>query len=176
MIAADPPWRFGDKLPGPGRGAEKHYETMSVEEIRNFDLPPIAPDALLLLWRVSSMVEEAYEVVRAWGFEPKSEIVWRKLTKTGKEHFGMGRYVRASHETCIVARRGRPQILDRSVRSVFSAPVGRHSAKPPEFFAIAERLAVGPRVELFSREARPGWTVLGLEAPANVREILGGGA
>ena len=171
-VAADPPWRFADKLPGAGRGAERHYATMSIEDIRRFELPQLADDAYLFMWRVSSMVEEAYAVVRAWGFVPKTEIVWQKLTKHGKPFFGMGRTVRASHETCIVAAKGRPTPLVRNIRSTFSAPVPlnadgtyRHSAKPEAFFDLVEQLAAGPHVELFARRQRRGWTCLGDQVP-----------
>lgn len=164
VVVADPAWSFGDKLPGASRGAAKNYRVLSVDDICGFELPPLEPDAWLFLWRVSSQVEEAYRVVRAWGFVPKSEIVWEKLTSGGKAHFGMGRYVRASHESCIVAVRGRVKPLSRSVRSRFAAPVGRHSQKPEAFFDIVESLSAGPYVELFARRQRPGWTCYGDEA------------
>jgi N6-adenosine-specific RNA methylase IME4 len=163
VLVADPPWKFGDRLPGPKRGAAKHYPCMTVAEICAFPIPPMAADSLLLLWRVASMVEEAYQVVRAWGFVPKSEIVWCKLTRNGKQHFGMGRTVRAAHETAIVAHRGRPAIKSRSIRSVFTAKVGEHSAKPEAFFGLVEALSDGPYLELFARRARWGWTCTGDE-------------
>lgn len=163
VLVADPPWSFGDKLPGDSRGAEKNYSVLSLDEIRKFTLPPMLDDSLLLLWRVSSQVEEAYSVVRAWGFEPKSEIVWRKMTASGKEHFGMGRYVRAAHETCIVARRGRFKPTCLSVRSVFEAPTGEHSEKPAAFYELVERLTPGPYAELFARRRREGWMQWGNE-------------
>jgi N6-adenosine-specific RNA methylase IME4 len=165
-IAADPPWKFGDKLPGDGRGAEKHYGVMDAADICRFALPPIADDAVLFCWRVAAMQQEALDVVKAWDFTLKSELVWKKLTKHGKRWFGMGRYVRAEHETCLIATRGRPQILDRAVRSVFEAPAGRHSEKPEEFFQIVERLCGGPRVELFARRHRANWTCYGNELTA----------
>jgi N6-adenosine-specific RNA methylase IME4 len=166
VLVADPPWSFGDKLPGPGRGAEKHYSVLSQREIERFSLPPLADDALLLLWRVASQPEEALRVVRAWGFVPKSEIVWRKLTKHGKRHFGMGRYVRAEHETAIVATRGRFTVAARNIRSTFEAPIGRHSEKPDAFYEIAERLGGGgPFAELFARRVRSGWLQFGDELP-----------
>ena len=170
VITADPPWSFGDKLPGPGRGAEKHYSVISTDDICAFPLPPVEDDSLLFLWRVSAMQEEALRVVRAWGFVPKSEIVWVKTS--GKPTvlgpnlaFGMGRYVRASHETCLVCARGRASALvrDHSVRSVFFAPRQEHSRKPEEFYGLVERLAPGPYVELFARHRRPGWTQFGDE-------------
>lgn len=193
VIVADPAWLFGDKLPGPGRGASKHYGCMTVDEIAALALPAHAADCHLFLWRVSAMVEEAYRVVRAWGFVPKSEIVWRKTTTKGGRHFGMGHHVRAEHETCIVAVRGRPKVKCRSIRSVFDAPdltpydeyeadessvleavaprgteKGKkiiHSRKPAEFFDLVERLCPGPYAEMFAREQRAGWTVIGNEVP-----------
>lgn len=172
VLTADCPWKFNDKLPGKGRGAAKNYPVLTVEELCRFPLPHLADDAYLFFWRVSSMVEEAYQVVRAWGFTPKSEIVWQKLTKKGKQWFGMGRHVRASHETAIVAVRGRPKPLSRSVRSTFAAPVPvgpdgryRHSGKPEEFYDLVERLARGRYVELFARRQRPGWICLGNQMP-----------
>lgn len=161
VLVADPAWQFKDKL--MKRGAASKYRAMRLEDIMRFALPALADDCVLFLWRVSSQVEEAYRVVRAWGFEPKSEMVWKKLTVKGNRHFGNGRYVRAEHETVIIARRGRPERLVRNVRSMFEAPVGRHSAKPPEFFRIVERLYAGPYTELFGRELRPGWRVYGDE-------------
>lgn len=170
LVVADPPWPLKDKLPGKSRGAARNYDLLDVEQIKAYPLPPIAADAMLLLWRVASMPEEALAVCRAWGFAPKSEIVWVKTTEgegKSKLAFGMGRYVRASHETCIVATRGRasPLVRDHGVRSVFFAPRAAHSEKPAAFFALAERLFPGPSVELFARGApRPGWEQYGREA------------
>lgn len=163
VLIADPPWKFSDRLPGKGRGAAKHYDVLDLDGIKNFPLPELADDCYLFMWRVSAMVEEAYEVVRAWGFTPKAEIVWDKKTKTGKEHFGMGHHVRASHESCIIAVRGRPKVKVRNVRSTFDGPVSRHSAKPDEFYELVEELCHGPYVELFARRERPGWVCYGNE-------------
>jgi len=164
-VVADPPWQFGDRLPGPGRGAARHYATMSVDQLAawrstwDFEL---APDAYLLLWRVASMQREALAVADAWGFVVKTELVWRKLTRTsGRLWFGMGRTLRAAHETCLVATRGRPQPMGRSTRTVFDAPVGAHSEKPDEFFRIVERTFPPDRVELFARRRRDGWIQYG---------------
>lgn len=172
VLCADPPWKFGDQLPGEGRGAEKNYPCMTVEQICSMELPPLEENAWLFLWRVSSMQQEALDVVKAWGFIVKSEIVWEKLTKHGKPHFGMGRYVRASHETCLLAVRGRVQPAVRNIRSRFAAPcptdaAGRviHSAKPEHFYReIVEKLVPGgPFAEMFARRFRDGWVSLGNE-------------
>ena len=161
-LHVDCPWQFKDKLPGATRGAQRHYPGMTVEQLSTIELPPLADDVLMFFWRVASMQQEALDVIEAWGFELKSEIVWDKITSRGNPHFGMGRYTRASHEVCLLATRGRVKVRSRSVRSRFEAVVPkRHSEKPAEIFAIAERLYRGPRTELFGRAPRAGWQVLG---------------
>lgn len=165
VICADPPWKHEDPL--GRRGAAVQYPLMSVEEICAYGLPMsmgVAEHALLCLWRLSSMQREALAVCAAWGFEPKSEIVWLRRTSHGKRHFGMGRTVRNEHETALVATRGRPVIRARNIRSTFEAPTGRHSEKPEKFYReIVERLSPGPYLELFSRRQRSGWTCIGNE-------------
>lgn len=173
VLVADPPWQPDDQLPGTTRGAANQYPTLSTVQLcaaRLFPIPLMMDDAVLALWRLSSMQQDALDVVSAWGFTVKTELVWVKLTVNGKKHFGMGRQVRAAHETCLIATRGRIRPKSRSVRSVFEAPVptdssGRriHSAKPDAFFDIIERLYDGPYVELFSRRERSGWLALGNE-------------
>ncbi len=175
VICADPPWPFGDSLPGPGRGAEKHYTTLSMFDLQRFPLPPLLPDSLLFLWVVESMQEEGLRVCRAWGFTPKTSGVWVKKTATGKRHFGMGRTLRAEHERFIVGSRGRPEILDKSVRSVFEAPVGEHSAKPDAFHELVEKLSAGPYVELFARQRRANWFCYGNEVDGRIIASRGNG-
>lgn len=168
-IAADPPWKFGDKLPGPSRSAEKNYPCMTVEELIAWQCTwdfTIADDAYLLLWRVASMQQEALDVVNGWGFIVKTELVWVKRTTGGKRWFGMGRTLRAEHETCLIATRGRPRPLNLSTRSTFEAPVLGHSRKPDEFYDLVERAFPAPRVELFARRRRDGWMQFGNELPA----------
>ena len=165
-LVADPPWSFEDALPGATRGAAKNYRTLRVEDICRFQLPEMTEDAHLFLWRVASMQEEAFKVIRAWDFVPKAEIVWLKQTSKGHRHFGMGRQVRMEHEVCLIATRGKPKVRSRSIRSTFAAPVGRHSEKPDAFYDLVEHLVEGPYIELFARRPRTGWTCLGDELPA----------
>jgi N6-adenosine-specific RNA methylase IME4 len=135
----------------------------------------LADDALLFLWRVASQQEEALRVMRAWDFVPKSEIVWIK-TQDNVTHphvlggglaFGMGRYCRHCHEVCLIGSRGKGVRLvkNRSVRSVFFAPRGKHSEKPDKMYEIIESLADGPYLELFARRHRPGWLQFGDQLP-----------
>ena len=187
-IVADPPWAPRDKLPGPTRGAAKQYPVMSTPEICGLaDVnmagelriyrEPVAKDAILFLWRLASMQRDALNVAQDWGFDIKSEIIWNKLTKNGLPWFGMGRTVRASHETCLIAVRGRASkvIRAKNIRSTFTAPVpvdaaGKyiHSAKPDAFFDDVVMSLVGdvPRLEIFARTRRPGWDAIGNQLPS----------
>lgn len=166
VIVADPPWKFGDSLPGKGRGAAKHYDCLGVPAIalQMAAVSLAADNAVLFLWRVAAMQREALDLVESLSFTVKTELVWEKLTSGGKAHFGMGHYLRASHETCLIATRGKAMPAVRNVRSRFAAPVREHSRKPEEFYRIVETLYPGSRkVEMFARTVRPGWEQEGLE-------------
>lgn len=190
VIVADPPWKYGDKLPGKTRGAERNYETMTIKDLCRYftvDKPTLnvsESSAVLFLWKVAAIPEWQY-VCDAWGFKPVSELVWVKTTgklfqepgpncvtvedgnalMQARLAFGMGRKVRNCHEVCVIAQRGKPmEPADKSIRSVFFAPVREHSRKPDEFYRIVERMyPQANRLELFSREDRKGWTCEGNE-------------
>ncbi len=161
VLVADPPWKHNDPL--GHRGAAANYKVMTLDAIKQFPLPPLHDDATLFLWRCASMQQEALDVIEAWGFALKCEIVWIKTTTRGKHCFGFGNMARRAHETCVIATRGKPKTLNHSIRSFFEAPVGAHSEKPEEFFHIVERLREGPRAELFARRLRVGWDCFGDE-------------
>jgi N6-adenosine-specific RNA methylase IME4 len=138
---------------------------MTRDQITEFPLPPLADDAVLLLWRVASMQEEALDVVAAWGFVPKAEIIWVKTARRGSRIplMGMGRTVRNCHETAILATRGKPKKTSSSELSVVFSPRLAHSRKPEAVYRLIERLYPGPYCELFSRRQRPGWACDGIE-------------
>lgn len=174
VVYADCPWKFSDALPGGGRGAEKHYDCMTVDELCRLELPPIADDALLFLWRVAAMQEEALAVMHMWGFKLKSEVVWVKVKNRTAPPFdqddvrmGMGHYARQSHEVCLIGTRGRGSrlIKNHGVPSVFFAPRQEHSRKPDVMYDIIETLTggEGPYAELFARRPREGWSSYGDE-------------
>ncbi len=187
VVVADPAWKFGDKLPGKGRGAEKHYNVMPTEQICMLQLPPIADDAILFLWRVAGMQEDALAVMHMWGFTLKSEIVWVK-TKDGvviedwepvieeELAFGMGRYTRHCHEVCLIGTRGRAAtkvVKNHAIRSVFFAEREEHSKKPEKFFSLVEKMVdgEGPFLELFARRQRAGWVAVGDELGTTLTQL-----
>ena len=70
VIFADPPWSFKTwSKKGTGRSAEQHYPVMTPEELKALPVADwAATDCALLMWIVDSNLEEALELIRAWGF------------------------------------------------------------------------------------------------------------
>lgn len=187
-IVSDPPWAFRDHgsriAPDAdvvrGRGAaalnRRLYDTMPLVEIASMPVAEIvAPSAHLYLWCPSALLAEGLVVVRAWGFRFTGTLAWDKTTKHGKPAFGPGHYFRSSHELLLFGVRGRCPALSRSERTRFEGAVGRHSQKPEVLQDMAERVSPGPRLELFARRRRPGWTCWGNQLPAELANTGTGG-
>lgn len=160
VIYADPPWSYGDERSGMG-GAIDHYNTMSLENIKDLSVKELAEDnAVLFMWATAPLLEEAFEVVNAWGFKYKTNIIWNKVKPN------LGNYTSVRHEHLIIATKGSctPDNTQRfnSVQTI--ERTGRHSEKPEEFRNIIETLyTYGNKIELFSRKKVEGWEVYGNE-------------
>lgn len=153
-IVADPPWPSMHQRSTYHRGKpERHYGTADVDEIATLPVADLAAaDSHLWLWGVNRLMEDAYRVVRAWGFTPMSLLTW------AKEGPGMGYYLRNNTEHAIFATRGRPVVPeDAALSSWYLWPRGQHSAKPAAFLDLVEQVSPGPYVELFARAPRLGW-------------------
>lgn len=163
-IVADPPWPFEDQRCS-GAAALK-YPAMSEAELQALPVEALAsPEGChLYLWTTATHVELAYGLARSWGFDPKTILVWKK------PKLGLGRYFRSQAEFVVFAVKGNLPLLEQGLGSLFEARQHAHSEKPDAFFALVERASPGPRIELFARKARPGWTVWGAEAPGSEAE------
>ena len=174
VVYADPAWKFKNKNTGGSMssGANAHYTVSSLADMCKLDVHSIcAEDCTLFMWWVASQPQEALDLVSAWGFTLKTMtgFNWIKLTKYGKDFFGMGFWTRQGSENCLIATRGNPKRVNASVRSVVHAPVARHSEKPDVFRErIVELMGDVPRVELFAREKFPGWDVWGNEVKSDI--------
>ncbi len=173
VIVADPPWMYQKQpgLHGSGDGpvgtAERHYQTMTNEQIAALPVAGLArASAHLFMWVTNpgiyggrfSDVTPA-DIAAAWGFEYKTTLTWVKTGSDGRPiGSGMGWYFRGCTEHVLYATRGDASISsERRVANVVLAPRGRHSAKPEQFFRIVEAVADGPYLEMFSRRRRRGW-------------------
>jgi N6-adenosine-specific RNA methylase IME4 len=168
-ITADPPWRYeyatgsgGNKDEREGE-AVRQYETLTVDTIKRLPVASAAADdAVLWLWVVNAMLPRCLEVVDAWGFSYRGILTWAKTTKDWRTpQFGTGYWLRGATEHAVLAVRGKPPKPLTGFPSWFAAPATGHSRKPEVAVDIFERFSMGPRLELFARRPRHGWTTWG---------------
>lgn len=160
-ILADPPWRFRTwSESNQKKSAKNHYSLMELDDIKALPVGELAAEnSILFLWACNPMIPHALAVMDAWGFKYKTvALTWAKQSSTGtKWHMGLGYWTRQNTEQCFLGVRGKPKALARDVRQLLVAPRREHSRKPDQQYAAIERLAAGPRVELFARHRREGW-------------------
>lgn len=152
----------------------------------------IAPDAHCWCWVTDNFLEDGLLLMRTMGFRYVRTLVWVKTKAVDGLvtwmrriqgwlagaaaaldglrdvlSIGLGQYLRGAHELALFGVRGNAMVPPPANRmpSVVFAPKGRHSAKPSEAIEVFEKVSPGPRVEMFSRAARPGWDAWGNEAP-----------
>lgn len=189
-IESDVPSRFKqwtapetDEQKRVSRAAERHYPTMTLEELAAMPVRDIvAKDAHLWFWITGPhlVMGNHIPIMESWGFRVSSTgLVWVKLRK-GLEAaqfqlltipelmtmlaLGTGKTTRKNVEVCVLGRRGSPKRLAKDVHEVIISPRREHSRKPEEAYERIERYCPGPRLQLFGRQQRPGWTVWGNEA------------
>jgi N6-adenosine-specific RNA methylase IME4 len=171
-ILADPPWQFQNRT---GKMAPEHkrlarYSTMSLQEVIELPIHMFAAErAHLYLWVPNALLPEGLQVMKAWGFEYKSNLVWHKVRKDGfSDGRGVGFYFRNVTELILFGVRGkgvRTLAPGRRQVNFLSSRKREHSRKPDELYPIIESCSWGPYLELFARTKRQGWTVWGNEAP-----------
>jgi N6-adenosine-specific RNA methylase IME4 len=170
-VLADPPWQFINRT---GKVAPEHrrlsrYGTMSVAEIAALPVAgALADTAHLYLWVPNALLPEGLQVLQAWGFRYKSNIVWHKLRKDGgSDGRGVGFYFRNVTEMLLFGVRGknaRTLAPGRTQVNYIGTRKREHSRKPDEQYPLIEGCSPGPYLELFARGARAGWSVWGTQA------------
>jgi len=171
-IVADPPWRYA--APNTQAGAAPTYNTMALADICAMTVASDASeeDAHLWVWGTNGLLDQAFTVVRAWGFSPLTIVTWCKRQP------GMGSYLRNNTEHVILASRGRPITPHpRAASTWYIWPRGEHSRKPDGFYDLVEQVSPGPYLELFARRQRLGWDTWGNECRCDVEiagEAMGG--
>lgn len=169
IIYADPPWAYHDTLGGNAKMGAMPYPTMTNEEICAMPIGnKIAKkDSILFMWATMPKLQEALDVIKAWGFKYKTcAFCWVKQNpKSGGVYAGLGRWVQGNAELCLLATKGHPHRISKSVKQIVMAPRGKHSAKPSE---VRDRIVqlMGEdtdRIELFARDYADGWDCWGNE-------------
>ncbi|NQY98782.1 MAG: hypothetical protein HRT82_16640 [Henriciella sp.] len=170
-ILADPPWQFQNRT---GKVAPEHrrlsrYGTMDLEGIKSMPVADLADDRChLYLWVPNALLPEGLEVMKAWGFQYKSNIIWHKIRKDGgPDGRGVGFYFRNTTEVILFGVRGknaRTLAPGRRQVNIIKTRKREHSRKPDELYDIIEACSWGPFLELFARGPREGWEAWGDQA------------
>lgn len=162
-ILADPPWDIQQK---GNYGAINHYNLMTLDNIKCMPISQLADDnAHCWLWVTNATLEAGFDVLRAWGFEPKSIYTWVK------PRLGLGVYLRNCTEHLLLGVRGKSPIQFKAQMNWGFLPLQDHSHKPEEIYAMIERCSQGDFLELFARRPVPSdknWHVWGNEITSDV--------
>jgi len=160
VIYADPAWSYNDKQDTPMLGgAAKHYDTMSISQLSALPVKEISEkNSVLFLWVTSPLLEDAFTVIKEWGFKYKTSFIWDKIKHN------MGHYNSVRHEILLVCTKGSctpdNKILYDSVQSIERND--NHSEKPIEFLNIIDDIYnYGNKLEMFCRTIKKdnwyGW-------------------
>ena len=168
VAVVDLPWPYEVRDEDPTRRGVLPYCSMSIEQMCALPVPSILhQEAIVWLWTTNHYMRDAYTVLDAWGLTEKTILTWVK------GRFGCGDWLRGQTEHCIFAVRGRPTVTLTNETTVLHAPARGHSAKPPEFYDMVERLCPAPRyADLFSRyRHNKRWDCHGDEAPVSYTHL-----
>ena len=170
-ILVDPPWRFQNRT---GKMAPEHrrlrrYDTMDLDDIKSLPVGRYAEEnAHIYLWVPNALLQEGLDVLKAWGFRYKGNLVWYKIRKDGgPDGRGVGFYFRNVTELVFFGTKGKARTLKpgRTQVNIMMSRKREHSRKPEELYDLIERCSPGPYLELFARHRRDGWTSWGDEIP-----------
>ncbi|MEM6405738.1 MAG: MT-A70 family methyltransferase [Pseudomonadota bacterium] len=170
-VLADPPWQFKNRT---GKMAPEHkrlsrYPTLNLEDIQALPVAEITEEtAHLYLWVPNALLAEGLQVMQVWGFTYKTNLIWYKIRKDGgPDRRGVGFYFRNVTEIILFGTKGKQARTlppGRSQANLLASRKREHSRKPDEQYELIEACSWGPRIELFARGARAGWTVWGNQA------------
>jgi N6-adenosine-specific RNA methylase IME4 len=163
VIYADPEWPFENLSDKTNSSLRDHFPTSDIDTIKRRDVPSIAADdCVLFLWATAPQLPACLDVMTAWGFEYKSQVVWVK------DRAGTGYWFRGRHELLLLGTKGKPPAPapGENWDSVVEAPKGRFAEKPDRFYELIEAYFPSlPKLEMNARKARDGWDRWGNEAP-----------
>ena len=173
-IYADPPWQFQNRTGkvAPEHKRLKRYETLSLAEIKRLPVSEVSDEkSHLYLWVPNALLPEGLEVMKAWGFEYKTNLIWEKVRGDGQpDGRGVGFYFRNVTEILLFGIHGtgnRTLHAGRSQVNLIRSMKREHSRKPDEFIPLIEACSQSPYLELFARGSRRGWDMWGDQAVAD---------
>ena len=120
-----------------------------------------------------ALLPEGLEVMAAWGFRYKTNLIWHKIRKDGgSDGRGVGFYFRNVTEILlfgVIGKNVRTLGPGRSQVNMMQTRKREHSRKPDEQYELIEACSPGPYLEMFGRGLRSGWTTWGNQAADDYR-------
>ena len=160
VIVIDPPWEMKkiERDVAPNQ-VEFDYPTMTVDEIKNIELPA-KDDCHIWLWTTQKYLPDAFQIFEHWGVKYICTFVWHK--QGGFQPFGLPQY---NCEFILYGRKGTPEFFDlKDFKVCFEAPRAGHSVKPDYFYEMVKRVTAGSRLDMFGRRRIDGFDSWGKEA------------
>ncbi len=194
VIYADPPWTYDNKKTGRDmlHGAEEKYDLMTNEDIMAMPVRDIMQkNAVCFIWVTVPLLPEGLATLKAWGFEYKTMITWRKIMS-----LGLGYWFRGQCEHLILGTKGNVKAFRSQAPNFFQSEyeiaedqciqskAGKHSQKPGYFRDLIARAVqvsfVDPppvKLELFARSREgmfsdieyEGWDVYGNQVNNSIK-------
>ena len=159
-IVIDPPWPI-DKIARDVRPNQVaiDYPTMTIEEMRVLPIRELADEAgcHVYLWATHKHIPNALSLFDFWSVRYQCVMTWVK--NVGFTPFSW----MYSTEHALFGRIGSLDVERKGLRLDFSAKVREHSRKPEEFFERVALASPEPRLEMFARQEREGFTAWGNE-------------
>ena len=145
------------------------YSTLNLKQIKALPVSEVCTEpAHLYLWVPNALLKEGLEVLEAWGFTYKTNVIWHKVRKDGgPDGRGVGFYFRNTTEMVLFGVRGknaRTLAPGRRQVNILRTQKREHSRKPDEQYDLIETCSPGPYLELFARGSRSGWSSWGNQA------------
>jgi len=177
IIYADPPWDYNNWSPLKTDKLSKKcgrmlYSTMKLEDICSLPIDRITnTDCILFLWATMPCLEQAFSVIKSWGFIYKTvAFTWVKNNPTGGGFYsGLGNWTLANPELCLLATHKTFPKRRAPVKQLLIAPRSEHSKKPNEIRdRIVQLMGDLPRIELFARRKVEGWDCWGNEVESDI--------
>jgi len=160
IIYADPPYKYkNNRTGGSMLPQDFYYKRMATSDICNLQVQNLADkNCALFLWATVPMIEDAFMVMKSWGFKYKTMLFWHKIMS-----LGMGFWYRGQVEILLLGIKGKLKAFRIQRSNIIRTKVREHSRKPDEFYNLIEATNIGPKIELFARYRRIGWDAWGNE-------------
>jgi N6-adenosine-specific RNA methylase IME4 len=162
-LIIDPPWPMekSERTIHPKQGRTLDYPTVSLEMLETLPIEPLAHAAgcQIYLWITHRFLPEGFGLFEKWGVAYHCLLTW--LKPGGFTPFSF----MFNTEHILFGTFGPFAMRRKGLKLGFTAPRGRHSAKPDAFFELVAAVSWPERLSLYERTPRKGFDAWGPEMP-----------